>query len=76
MSKKDQSFSATEVGTLVESFRTELQVVSERVGTLCEDMVEVKTRLSHLEVDMTSVKDAIRVSMLPRISRLETKVGL
>ena len=72
---KDKSFSATEVGTLVEGFRTDLSLVSERVGTLCEDMSEVKDRISSLEGEVRGLKDAVRLS-LPRISRLESKAGL
>ena len=73
--KDDRSFSATEVGTLVERFSSELTLVSERVGTLCEDMIDVKAKLSSLETETRSVKDAVRLT-LPRISRLESKAGI
>ena len=75
MSENEKHFTATEVGTLIESFRSDLSIVSERVGTLCEDMDEVKHRLSSLEVDVRSIKDVMQISVLPCIARLEKKVG-
>ena len=71
---KEKSFSATEVGTLIEGFRNDMTLVSERAGTLCEDRVEVKYRLTSLEGKVQSLGDVVRLS-LPRITRLESKAG-
>ena len=76
MSQNDKQFSATEVGALIERFDFKLSIVAERVGTLCEDMVEVKERLTGVETRLTGIEDAVRVNILPRISHLEKKAGL
>ena len=76
---KDKSFSATEVGVLVERLETKIDIVSERVGSLCEDMTEVKERLSTLETDVTTIKDTLRITLPDlsrRLAKLEAKAGL
>ncbi len=77
--KEKKEFSATEVGVLVERLETKIDVVSERVSSLCEDMTEVKSRLTHLETDVTVIKDTLRITLpdhTRRIARLESKVGI
>ena len=76
---KDKSFSATEVGVLVERLESKIDVVAERVGGLCEDMTEVKERLTSLETRMITVEDAIRITLPDhsrRLAKLEAKAGL
>ncbi len=72
MSEK-KSFSATEVGVLIEEFKSGLALIAERVGTVCDDMGEVKERLSNLETETRGLKDAVRL-FGPRITRLESKI--
>ena len=76
---KDKSFSATEVGGLVERLETKIDIISERVGSLCEDMTEVKVRLSVLETDTTTIKDTLRITLpnhSQRLAKLEAKTGI
>ena len=77
--KNGKTFSATEVGTLIESLRSEFRVVAEGVLALRKDVDDLKSRVSALEVDMRLLKDVIRVaipSMNVRLSNLEAKVGV
>ena len=73
MAKEKDVYTPTEVGVLVESFQSQMSFVSERVGTLCEDMTEVKGRLSAVETRLTSLEDVVRLT-LPRITKLESKL--
>ena len=73
---REDKFSAREVATLVEELKGEFRTVSEVVLPLREDMVEVKERLSSLETEVRSLKDAIRIEFPPikgRLSALEIK---
>jgi len=76
--KNGKIFSATEVGTLVESLRGDIRAVAEGVTYLHSDMDDVKTRLSSLEVEARSVKDVLRIavpSINTRLNRLEVRTG-
>ena len=71
-----RDFSATEVGTLLESVDKKIDFITETVIPLREDMADVKTLLTSLGIDVRSIKDVIRIeipSMRSRIARLETK---
>ena len=76
---EDHSFTATEVGTLVESFRRELSVVSEGVSMLLswKETVDGKLgKLDRIEQRLISIEDVIRIAIPnheSRISRLESK---
>ena len=79
MTNNKKTFSSTEVGTLVESLRGDVQSVAEGVTYLRNDMDDVKTRLSTLEVEVRSMKDAVYVaipSLSKRVTVLESKVGV
>ena len=74
---EDKFFTATEVGTLIEGFQGQLSVVAEGVVSLQNDMVEVKDRLTKLEVRVGSIEDVIRINIPGherRITALESKV--
>jgi hypothetical protein len=76
---EDRTFTATEVGTLIESFDRKLTMVAEGVSGLTVRMDRVEIRLSAVEARLTSVEDAVRVaipSLTRRVDRLESKAGL
>ena len=77
--KNGKTFSVTEVGTLIESLRSEFRVVAKGVLALRKDVDELKSRVSALEVEVRLLKDVIRVaipSINVRLSNLEAKVGV
>ena len=77
--KNGKTFSPTEVGTLVESLRTDIRSVAEGVTLLRKDVDELKSRVSSLEVEVRSMKDVLRVaipSINVRLANLEAKVGV
>ena len=79
--KKDQPFSVTEVGTLVESFRNDISVVAERVGTLCEDVAMLKLGQETLTRDNQVIKDVLGTvcgdvrELKTRMASVETKLS-
>ena len=66
------SFSATEVGVLLEDMNTKIGIIAEAVAPLREDMIEVKERLGRIEFDVRVIKDVIP-SMGSRIRKLEAR---
>jgi polyhydroxyalkanoate synthesis regulator phasin len=77
--KTGKTFSVTEVGTLIESLRSEFRAVTEGVTALRKDVDELKSRVSALEVEVRLLKDVVRVaipSINVRLSNLEAKVGV
>lgn len=74
--KEDRPFSGTEVGALIESFRGEMSVMAERLGSVCEDVAVLKTDLREIKDRLVVVEDTIRISLpdiYSRLSRLDTK---
>ncbi len=73
------SFSPTEVGTLVEGFRHDVGIIAEKVDRLSNKVDKLDNRFSSVEARLTSVEDAVRIA-LPNLSRrvekLEIKVGV
>lgn len=72
----DRQFSATEVGALLESIRSDISIIAEKVDSLCIRMDRVENRLEKLEIEVRTIKDVIRIAIPDherRISRLETK---
>ena len=79
---KDDNFTPSQVGTLLEDMNTKIQLLYEVVVPLRQDMTEVKERLDKIdfglervEIRLGSVEDAIRLNLVPRITRLESKAG-
>ena len=73
------SFSAREVAVLIEDLRSEFRHVSEGLPPLGEGMSDVKERLSVLESEVRSLKDAFKLfisGLIKRVDCLETKLGL
>ena len=73
---KGENFTPNQVAAIVEDLKSEFKVVLDVVIPLRKDMVEVKERLSAVEGEVRSLKDVVVCSVLPRITRLETKVSL
>ena len=73
--KDDKTYSTNQVAALVEDLRSDFRAVIEVVTPLTDRMEKVEGRLSSLEVKVESLDDAIRLSVLPRLSKLEAKVG-
>ena len=82
MSEENRSFTATEVGTLVDSFRKDLSVVAEGVSMLLSWKEKVDVRLDRVDSRLDSIEgrlDAIFLVIPPlsqRVSRLESKLGI
>ncbi|MBI3317491.1 MAG: hypothetical protein HYZ85_05775 [Candidatus Omnitrophica bacterium] len=76
---EEKYYTPTEVGTILESLRSDISIIAESVSTLREDVDILKTDVKELKSDMVTVKDAIRVSIPDlrfRVARLENKVGI
>ena len=77
MSKKEEYFTATQVGTILESLRNDISIIAEDVRTLRVDTDILKKDVAELKTDMITVKDVLRIS-LPNhgahIIALENKV--
>ena len=77
--KEDERFSKTEVGSLIEAFRSDVSVIAEKVDDLSSRMGRVEERLEGVETKLLGVEDAVRIALPDherRISRLESKAGL
>ena len=75
--KNDKTYSTTEVGTLVESFRDEIHVITERLSPLINDVSELKSDMKEVKSKLTTVEDAVKVAfpaVFKRLDRLENKV--
>ena len=66
--KEDRAFSTTEVGTLLESLRSEFKVFGEGLTSLLEWKDRVDSRLDRIEGRLTAVED--------RLSAVEYRLGL
>lgn len=77
---EDRPFTATEVGTMLESLRHDLALVSENLGGRL-DRVEsrlgkVEGKLDKVEMRLIAVEDCIRIavpSLVKRVASLEAK---
>ena len=63
MSKEEKSFTATEVGTLIESFRNDLSAVASEVGGLMEWRGTVDSRLENIESRLIACEDGLRIAI-------------
>ncbi len=63
-------FSATEVGTLIESFRSELRIIAEAVVSLQKKVDDMSERLTSLENRVNSMEDVIRIAIPDLYSRV------
>ncbi len=76
---KEESFTSNQVTAIIESLRGEFRAVAEVVVPLREDMIEVKERLTKVEMELIQVKDAVHIaipSLTKRVERLESKAGI
>ena len=72
---KEGDFTRNEVAALVENLRADFRVVAEVVLPLRDDMIEVKERLSAVEIEVRSLKDVVAVAipdLTRRVGRLES----
>ena len=75
----NKSFTSTEVGTMLESLRSEFHTVSEVIIPMREDIAEIKDRLTAVETRLIRVEDIVRIAVPSherRITALEVKVGI
>ena len=75
--KEKDSYSVTEVGTLIESFRSDISIMAEQLNTVCEDISILKQDVGEIKNRLMTVEDVIRISLpdvYRRLNRLETKV--
>lgn len=78
--KEGKSFSATEVGTLVESFQTNLSVVAEEVRGFSDWRERVESKLTGIEERLILVEDRLSgveyqlTGMGGRLTRVENVV--
>ena len=74
-----KSFSGGEVMALIESFENNIKIIAEDTGALREDMTEVKERLTNLETEVRTIKDAVNIAIPSqeiRLKKLETKASV
>lgn len=70
----ENNFTPSQVGTILEALDKKINILTESVLPLREDMAEVKTRLSAVEFEVRTLKDVFRVefpSMRRRIEAVE-----
>ena len=73
------TFTVTEVGTLLESLEKKIDHIGELVVPLPSRLSAVEERLSAVEVRLTGVEDAVRIAvpdLSRRVSGIESKVGI
>ncbi len=76
MSEQKREYSATEVGTILESVERKFDFLAELVAPMPERLEKIENRLGVLEIDVRSIKDVLRIeipSMRSRIGVLEVK---
>lgn len=74
----EKVYTATEVGTLLESIRSELRVLADGLKSLLEWKEQVDARLARIEERLILVEDTVRVAipdLYRRVKRLETHCG-
>ncbi|MBI3317014.1 MAG: hypothetical protein HYZ85_03290 [Candidatus Omnitrophica bacterium] len=79
MSHDEKYYTSTEVGTILESLRSDISIIAESVITLRGDVDILKTDVKDIKVRLTTVEDTIRISLpdiYSRVKRLEVKVGI
>ena len=79
MPHEEKYYTPTEVGTLIESFRDDLSLIAERVGTLSDDVAILKEDVKDIKVRLITVEDTIRIAIpdiYSRVKRLEVKVSV
>ena len=67
---KDESFTPSQVGTLLEAMDKKIDLIAENVVTLNKNMVDVESCLTNVETDVRLIKDVIRVEIPSIKSRL------
>lgn len=75
--KEKDTFTAREVGVLIERLESRMDAMTEALLSLSREMREVKERLSALELRVTALGDVIRIAIPShekRITALETHV--
>ena len=75
--KGKDSYSATEVGPLIESFRNDISVIAEGQVALQNGIDILKTDIREIKDRLILVEDTIRISLpdiYSRVNRLKTKV--
>ena len=76
MRKEDKPFSGTEVGTLIESFRSDIAVIAEGQQSLREDVGILTADVKELKSGMVLIKDVFHI-FIPQtekqLTRLEEK---
>ena len=73
--EEDKVFTGTQVGAVLESLRHEISLIAEGQSAFREDVNTLKEDVRELKMDMRTVKDVLRIN-IPRLDRLETKIGL
>ena len=58
--KENRPFTATEVGTLIESFRSEISVLGEHLGSVTEDVAVLKFDGQSIKADVQLLRDMVR----------------
>ncbi len=75
--KEEKSFTASQVGVLIENLEKKIDTVLEIVAPIQEDIHILKEDVGQLKEDMTLVKNAVRLaipSLTKRVEVLESKV--
>lgn len=75
--KENKIYTATEVGTLIESFRNDISLLAENIGTIKKDVAILKEDMADVRQRFKIVEDTIRVALpqiFSRLDRVEIKV--
>ena len=64
-------FTPSEVRALIEEFRHDQRIFGERLNSACNDIAVLKEDVSILKVDMTTVKDVLRVAVPDLYARVK-----
>ena len=71
---KDENFTPTQVGTLLEAINKKIDLLTESAAPIPERLSEVEERLTKVETRLISVEDVVRIaipSLSKRVARLE-----
>ena len=76
--KKRDSYTVTEVGTLIKAFETKISVIAEGVAGLLSWKEVVNTRLESIDNRLMLVEDVVKVAIpdiYRRVKHLEAKIA-
>lgn len=71
MRDSDKTFTGTEVGALIESLRGDIALLAEGQIGIREDVAVLKRDVSSINLRLTTVEDAVRISLPDLYARVK-----